>query len=84
VFLQDTIKGGILDIHSFDGQSDTLALAMLCALIGSSIWVNSATHLGLPVSTTHSIGTNPSAALPPCHGGSFSPPSEMKRKQGSL
>jgi phosphate/sulfate permease len=50
------VRAGILDIHAFDGQSDTLALAMLCALIGSSLWVNSATRLGMPVSTTHSIG----------------------------
>ena len=28
---------------------------MLCALIGSSFWVNNASRLGLPVSTSHSI-----------------------------
>lgn len=30
-------------------------LAMLCALVGSSLWVNNASRLGLPVSTSHSI-----------------------------
>jgi sodium-dependent phosphate transporter len=28
---------------------------MLCALVGSSLWVNNASRLGLPVSTSHSI-----------------------------
>lgn len=30
-------------------------LAMLCTLIGSSLWLTLATKIGLPVSTTHSI-----------------------------
>jgi len=30
-------------------------LAFVCALLGSSVWVITATRLGLPVSTTHSI-----------------------------
>ena len=29
---------------------------MLCALVGSSLWVNNATRLGMAVSTSHSIG----------------------------
>ena len=29
---------------------------MLCALVGSSLWVNTASRLGLAVSTSHSIG----------------------------
>jgi sodium-dependent phosphate transporter len=28
---------------------------MMCALVGSSIWVNNATRLGLAVSSSHSI-----------------------------
>jgi hypothetical protein len=30
---------------------------MLCALVGSAVWVNNATRLGMAVSTSHSIGT---------------------------
>lgn len=30
-------------------------LAMLCALVGSSLWVNTASRLGMAVSTSHSI-----------------------------
>jgi hypothetical protein len=69
-------------LHLWALQSDTLALAMLCALIGSSMWVNTATRLGLPVSTTHSIGASPSAALPPRHG-IYSPPIRNE-EQGHL
>ena len=54
-FLTRPTAGGIIDLSAFNGQPDTLALAMLCALIGSSFWVNNASRLGLPVSTSHSI-----------------------------
>jgi sodium-dependent phosphate transporter len=30
-------------------------LGMMCALVGSSVWVNNATRLGLAVSSSHSI-----------------------------
>jgi sodium-dependent phosphate transporter len=32
-----------------------LMLGMMCALIGSSIWLTVSTSIGLPVSTTHCI-----------------------------
>lgn len=58
----ETISKGIIDISLFDpdgalGQDGplTLALGMLSALIGAAVWLHLATHLGLPVSTTHSI-----------------------------
>eukprot|EP00899_Mesostigma_viride_P020059 jgi/Mesvir1/28054/Mv04654-RA.1 len=50
-----TIAGSVLSSATFENQVDTLMLAMVCALIGSSLWVNSATLYGMPVSTTHSI-----------------------------
>jgi len=34
---------------------DALMLGMMCALVGSSVWVNNATRLGLAVSSSHSI-----------------------------
>mmetsp|Transcript_33231 Transcript_33231/g.46038 ORF Transcript_33231/g.46038 Transcript_33231/m.46038 type:complete len:572 (-) Transcript_33231:124-1839(-) len=49
----DTIKGKILDINDFKGQSDCLMLGMFCSSIGSSVWVNTASYIGMPVSTTH-------------------------------
>ncbi|HEX7051223.1 MAG TPA: anion permease [Longimicrobiales bacterium] len=58
----ETISKGIIETSIFgptgpmgaDGPT-LLALAMLCALIGSAVWLHIATHMGLPVSTTHSI-----------------------------
>jgi len=49
----DTIKGKIISQHDFKGQSDMLMLGMFCSSIGSSVWVNSASYIGMPVSTTH-------------------------------
>jgi phosphate/sulfate permease len=40
---------------------------MLCALVGSSLWVNNASRLGLPVSTSHSIGAFSTHASPLAH-----------------
>jgi PiT family inorganic phosphate transporter len=58
----ETISKGIIDITLFDPSGAlgkdgplTLALGMLAALIGAALWLHLATHLGLPVSTTHSI-----------------------------
>jgi len=55
----DTIKGKILDINDFKGQSDCLMLGMFCSSIGSSVWVNTASYIGMPVSTTHATGEFP-------------------------
>jgi len=49
----DTIKGKIISQSDFKGQSDMLMLGMFCSSIGSSVWVNSASYIGMPVSTTH-------------------------------
>eukprot|EP00899_Mesostigma_viride_P014179 jgi/Mesvir1/22762/Mv14157-RA.7 len=51
----DTLKGKVLSATVFNNQVDTMMLAFVCALVGSSIFVNWATLQGMPVSTTHSI-----------------------------
>jgi len=57
-----TISKGIVDVSLFEptGVLGTdgpliLAVGMLSALVGAAAWLHLATHLGLPVSTTHSI-----------------------------
>src|SRR5690606_9535036 len=58
----ETISKGIIDVSLFDPTGELgddrplfLAIGMLSALIGAAFWLHLATHLGLPVSTTHSI-----------------------------
>ena len=49
-----TISKGIIDTEAVaDGQ--VFMWAMMAALISSAIWVNLATYVGAPVSTTHSV-----------------------------
>lgn len=49
-----TIKGGIIDIKRID-EPQVFAWVMLAALLAGALWLNLATALGAPVSTTHSI-----------------------------
>ena len=49
-----TISKGIIDPASVAG-ADVFTWAMLAALLSAAIWVNIATVLGAPVSTTHSV-----------------------------
>ena len=49
-----TIKKGIID-PGMIGNSDVFVWLMLAALLAAAIWLNAATMLGAPVSTTHSI-----------------------------
>ncbi len=49
-----TIKKGIIDPSLIQDQ-DTFIWLMLAALLAGAIWLNIATALGAPVSTTHSI-----------------------------
>ena len=49
-----TIKKGIID-PSLIGDSATFIWLMLAALLAAALWLNLATYLGAPVSTTHSI-----------------------------
>ncbi|MFN3611646.1 inorganic phosphate transporter [Tepidimonas sp.] len=49
-----TIKGGIIDMRSF-AEPQRFTWLMLAALLAGALWLNLATVLGAPVSTTHSI-----------------------------
>ncbi len=49
-----TIKKGIID-PALIGDSDTFIWLMMAALLAGALWLNLATALGAPVSTTHSI-----------------------------
>lgn len=49
-----TISGGIVAPHAV-AAPEVFVWAMMAALIASSVWLNLATWLGAPVSTTHAI-----------------------------
>ncbi len=49
-----TIKKGIIDPGMIN-DSDTFIWLMMAALLAGAIWLNIATYMGAPVSTTHSI-----------------------------
>ena len=49
-----TVKKGIID-PSMIPDAETFVWAMLAALMAAAVWLNIATALGAPVSTTHSI-----------------------------
>lgn len=49
-----TIRSGII-APSLIGSTDTYVWAMLAALLAAALWLNLATALGAPVSTTHAI-----------------------------
>jgi len=49
-----TIKKGIIDA-SLIGNADTFIWVMMSALLAAAVWLNLATVIGAPVSTTHSI-----------------------------
>ncbi len=51
----DTVRKGIVSTDVFHGSPEIFVLGMLSALLAAGIWLNLATFLGLPVSTTHSI-----------------------------
>ena len=50
-----TIKKGIIDINAFGGNADPFIWAMMAALLAAALWLNFATMMKAPVSTTHSI-----------------------------
>ncbi|RXJ85044.1 inorganic phosphate transporter [Arcobacter cloacae] len=50
----NTIKGGIID-PSMITNPDVFIWAMTAALLAGALWLNFATSIGAPVSTTHSI-----------------------------
>jgi len=51
----NTIKKGIIDIDAFGGNVDPFIWAMMSALLAAALWLNFATMMKAPVSTTHSI-----------------------------
>ncbi len=51
----NTIKKGIIDIDAFGGNADPFIWAMMAALLAAALWLNFATMMRAPVSTTHSI-----------------------------
>lgn len=51
----NTIKKGIIDIDAFGENADYFIWAMMAALLAAALWLNFATMMGAPVSTTHSI-----------------------------
>ncbi|MBN2767481.1 MAG: inorganic phosphate transporter [Campylobacterales bacterium] len=50
-----TIKNGIISIDAFSGNPMIFIEAMSAALLAAALWLNLATWLKAPVSTTHSI-----------------------------
>lgn len=50
----DTISSKIANIQSFANKPELFMYGMLCADVASGLWLLLATHLELPVSTTHS------------------------------
>ncbi|NOZ78267.1 MAG: inorganic phosphate transporter [Acidobacteria bacterium] len=50
-----TIRSGLFDPRLLVGREMTLGIGMVAALLGAGIWLQISTHLGYPVSTTHSI-----------------------------
>lgn len=49
-----TIKKGIID-PALIGDTNTFIWLMIAALLAAALWLNTATYIGAPVSTTHSI-----------------------------
>jgi len=51
----DTVRKGIIDTQAFAQDPRMLAHGMVCAMLAAALWLNLASYLGMPVSTTHSI-----------------------------
>ncbi len=51
----DTVRKGIIDTQAFVHDPRILAHGMICAMLAAAVWLNVASYLGMPVSTTHSI-----------------------------
>ena len=50
-----TIRKGIIDASSVEGNPELLIFGMLAALLAAAVWLLVASRKGWPVSTTHSI-----------------------------
>ncbi len=53
--VSDTIRKGMLDPGIFQDTPLHLVFGMIAALVAAGVWLNIASYLGWPVSTTHSI-----------------------------
>ncbi|KAK4087372.1 hypothetical protein Purlil1_8220 [Purpureocillium lilacinum] len=51
----DTIRTKVVDVDQFEENPALLMVGMMCAILGSSLWLTFCTKVGLTVSTTHSI-----------------------------
>ncbi len=51
----DTVRKGIIETQAFVHDPRMLAHGMVCAMLAAALWLNLASYLGMPVSTTHSI-----------------------------
>lgn len=49
-----TVSRGIIDVSAIE-STDVFIWAMIAALLAAAVWVNLATYIGAPVSTTHAI-----------------------------
>ena len=53
--VSETMQSGLIDPQQFENTPKIFAIGMLCALLGTSIWLQVASFFGWPVSTTHAI-----------------------------
>ncbi|MBT5968625.1 MAG: inorganic phosphate transporter, partial [Nitrospina sp.] len=53
--VSDTIRKGMLDPTIFSETPIILVYGMIAALLSAALWLNIASYLAWPVSTTHSI-----------------------------
>lgn len=53
--VSSTMQNQLIDISRFSQDPNTLIFGMCGALLGTGIWLQFASYLGLPVSTTHAI-----------------------------
>lgn len=51
----ETIRTKVISTKLFESDPSVLMLGMVCAIVGSSVWLTIATRFTMPVSTTHSI-----------------------------
>jgi PiT family inorganic phosphate transporter len=54
-YVTNTISKGMIDPTLLANQPNNLMLGMFASLFAAGVWVNLATYLALPVSTTHAI-----------------------------
>lgn len=51
----NTVRKGVIEVSMFQGHAMLLAYGMTASLLAAALWLNVASWLGWPVSTTHSI-----------------------------